>query len=82
MLAVTILFTLLQSLLTQAQVDIHEKHEGYTIEKSDPNAGGGEIYTSSYQLQKFFEEEQCKYCHLKMKGLSSEASLRYCIMKL
>ena len=69
MLAVTILFTLLQSLLTLAQVDIHEKHEGYTIEKSDPNAGGGEIYTSSYQLQKFFEEEQCKYCQLNIKEL-------------
>ena len=81
MLAVTILFTLLQSLLTLAQVDIHEKHEGYTIERSDPNAGGGEIYTSSYQLQKFFEEEQCKYSKQNMKGLSSEASLR-CIMKL
>ena len=61
MLAVTILFTLLQSLLILAQVDIHEKHEGYTIEKTDPNAGTSEIYTSSYQLQKFFEEEQCKY---------------------
>ena len=44
MLAVTILFTLLQCLLTQAQVDIHEKHEGYTIEKSDPNAGGGILF--------------------------------------
>ena len=60
MLAVTIVFTLLLPYLILAQVDIHEKPEGYTIEKTDPNAGGGEIYTSSYQLQKFFEEEQGK----------------------
>jgi len=57
MWAVTILCTLLPYLIL-AQVDIREKKEGYTVEKSDPNAGEGEIYTSTYQLEKFFEEER------------------------
>jgi len=57
MWAVTILCTLLPYLIL-AQVDIREKKEGYTVEKSDPNAGDGEIYTSTYQLEKFFEEER------------------------
>jgi len=60
MLAVTIFCTLILpfGILAFEYPDIHEKTEGYTIEKVDPNAGGGEIYTSSYQLQKFFEEEE------------------------
>ena len=60
MWAVTILCTLLPYVIL-AQVDVYDKNkymEGYTIEKSDPNAGEGEIYTSTYQLQKFFEEER------------------------
>ena len=60
MWAVTILCTLLPYAIL-AQVDIHNvdrSQVGYTIEKSDPNAGEGEIYTSTYQLQKFFEEER------------------------
>ena len=81
MLAVTILCMLLPySVLAQenAGVDIHEKPDGYTVVKSDPDAGEGELYTSTYQLQKFFEEEigmiiftirWCNFCNLKIKLL-------------
>ena len=60
MLAVTILCTLLpySTFGLEGKVDIHEKPDGYTVVKEDPNAGTGELYTSTYQLQKFFEEER------------------------
>ena len=62
MLAVTIyLCTFLPYIVLAQKLDvIDEKPEGMTIVKEDPNAGQGEIYTSTYQLQKFFEEEQGK----------------------
>ena len=58
----TILCTLLPYLILAFEYpDIHEKEEGYEVIKEDPNAGEGEIYTSTYQLQNFFEEEKRKY---------------------
>ena len=61
MLAVTICLCTLLPYFVLAQLDvIDEKPEGMTIVKEDPNAGQGEIYTSTYQLQKFFEQEQGK----------------------
>ena len=59
MLAVTI-FILLPCACTLAQLDIHEKKDGYTVVQSDPNAGDNELYTSTYQLVKFFETEKSK----------------------
>ena len=59
MLAVTI-FILLPCAGTLAQLDIHEKKDGYTVVQSDPNAGDNELYTSTYQLVKFFEAEKSK----------------------
>ena len=45
--------------LSQAQVDIHEKSkDGYIRVPINETAGTTEIYTSMYQLEKFFEDEK------------------------
>merc|ERR1719210_1965989 len=45
--------------LTKAQVDIHEKSkDGYIRVPINETAGTSEIYTSMYQLEKFFEDEK------------------------
>ena len=69
MLAVTI-FILLPCAGTLAQLDIHEKKDGYTVVQSDPNAGDNELYTSTYQLVKFFEAEKSKNRILIYSALS------------
>ena len=44
---------------TFGQIDIHEKSkDGYIRVPKDETAGTGEIYTSMYQLEKFFEAEK------------------------
>ena len=60
MLAVSIFISVLQICAILAQLDIHEKKDGYTVVQSDPDAGDNELYTSTYQLVKFFEAEKSK----------------------
>ena len=45
--------------LALAQVDIHQKSkDGYIRVPMNESVGTSEIYTSMYQLEKFFEEEK------------------------
>ena len=53
--------------LSKAQVDIHEKSkDGYIRVPINETAGTSEIYTSMYQLEKFFEEEKAYVEDLKL----------------
>ena len=53
--------------LSKAQVDIHEKSkDGYIRVPINETAGTSEIYTSMYQLEKFFEDEKAYVEDIKL----------------